>query len=122
MKFTIFHAKNLQGFNSTLAFNSENYEKVAEVELKQIPGMEENTVEEDLEIVFGLSQNMGSSWLLNKQITWHKDGDIRSTSVGDVITVDFPVNTTHAYLVDSMDFTEISNASITFALTENKHE
>src|SRR5437016_14032895 len=53
--------------------NHEKYRKVAEVEAN------------DLDTVWGITQNKNGSWTKRPEIKWSKSHEIRSTSVGDVL-------------------------------------
>lgn len=79
MKFKVYHDINPTfGRNKSPEFNSSNYEKVADLD---ITGRNRCDVEE----AYVDTNHITCDWTTNKSVLWHKDGHLRSTSVGDVI-------------------------------------
>jgi len=75
MKYTVYHARvpvfGLSDGNTE--FNEANFEKVAEVETLK------------LDSVFQITNHNNGAWQSNPEVRWFKGGQVRSTSIGDVV-------------------------------------
>jgi hypothetical protein len=75
MKYTVYHAKEPTfGFGADVEFNDANFVKVAEVESPTLAQ------------VFRITNHIHDDWQKNSEVVWFKDWQVRSTSVGDVVT------------------------------------
>ena len=72
-KFTVYHAKEMPRiFGTYPAFNLDNYEEVAVVDVR------------DVDDVFAVTNHRESDWTTNKEVI-SSNSRCRSTSVGDVV-------------------------------------
>jgi hypothetical protein len=79
---TVFHVKEPDfGTKTPQPSFPEAFEEIAKVEV------EGGSVEARLECAFRLTNHIDHDWRLNQGITMVKKGPVRSTSVGDVVSL-----------------------------------
>ena len=79
----VYHAKQPNfGMMAHPEWNNGNYTLVATFKFRL-----QSTPQECAEMAFGLTNSIDEPWFENTRFDWIKPGRLRSTSVGDVVTV-----------------------------------